>query len=451
MQLPEAYEKRMRRLLGGEFDAYLASFGETPERAFHINTVKISEERFLSLSPFGQRRAENREDCFLFDFDGIGKHPFHHAGMIYVQEPAAMFPIEGVDIQPDWKVLDMCAAPGGKSSQVMNRLGESGHLVSNEIIPSRCKMLTGNFERLGFKNATALCAAPKDVAERMAGVFDLVVCDAPCSGEGMFRKEINAIPEWSEKNVLLCAERQKEVLRYARECVAPGGYLLYSTCTFSEEENEENVLWFLREFPAFELVPMKENVYKFTAPGTPAAGKHAENMRRFYPQLAKGEGQFAALFRNTEDAPVKRKEICCGIKRPDKAEKELVNGFLSSLLSAYDPDRFGVLKDKLVYFDPDFPVPTDIAYMPGVTAGEFRKGRIEPHHQFFSAFGSEMKNKLDLSADDERVKRYLRGESFEAAGEKGWCAVLVEGCALSGGKLVDGYLKNNYPRGLQNL
>lgn len=451
MVLPTAYEERMKRILGEDYPAYLASFEQIPERAFHINKVKISEERFAKISPFMQKKAENREDCFLFSRDGIGKHPFHHAGMIYIQEPAAMFPVEGVEILPDWKVLDMCAAPGGKSSQVMQRLGENGHLVSNEIIPSRCKMLTGNFERLGFRNAAALCASPKDVAARCAGMFDLVVCDAPCSGEGMFRKEENAIPEWSEKKVLFCAERQREVLSSARKCVKPGGYLLYSTCTFSEEENEENVMWFLREFPEFGLVPMKENINKFTAPGTLAAGSSAELVRRFYPHLSAGEGQFAALFRNVNGSAAKRGNSVVALRKPDKAESELVRSFLSPLLSDYDADRFRVHKDKLVYCDPSFAVPSDIAYMTGVTVGTFKKGRIEPHHQFFSAFGAELQNRIELSADDERLKRYLHGESFAVSGEKGWYAVLTEGCSIGGGKLVDGYLKNNYPRGLQNI
>lgn len=450
MELPSAYADRMKRILKDGYDAYLSSFSSKAQRAFHINTVKISEERFLSLSPFGQKKADGRENCYLFDYDGIGRHPYHHAGMLYIQEPAAMFPAEGVDIKPDWTVLDMCAAPGGKSSQALERLGENGRLISNEIVPSRCKMLTGNFERLGFKNASALCAAPKDVAARFGAVFDLVVCDAPCSGEGMFRKNENAVSEWSEKNVALCAERQRSILCEAVKCVKPGGHLLYSTCTFSEEENEENVLWLLERFPQLELVPFKESVTAFTAPGTDKAGAKAGLMRRFYPHLSCGEGQFAALLRNTDDAPVKPPRLGA-LRKPNRAEAELINGFLSPMLDDYDPDCFRINKDKLVYAVPGLYAPPGLAYMTGVTAGSFKNGRIEPHHQFFSAFGAQMKNKAELSLEDERIKRYLRGESFEYRGEKGWCAVLVDGCTVGGGKIVNGYLKNAYPRGLQIL
>lgn len=449
--LPYAFENRMKRILGADFDAYLSSFDSLPERAFHVNNIKISTENFRKISPFNETKYENRDNCFLFSYEGIGKHPFHHAGMIYVQEPAAMFPVDCIDIKPQWNVLDLCSAPGGKTSQVLNRLSPEGNLVSNEIIPSRCKVLTGNLERLGAKNSTTLCTSPENVADCFGGIFDLVICDVPCSGEGMFRKERNAIPNWSEENVLMCAQRQRSIFSQAQRCVKPGGYLLYSTCTFSEEENEENIMWFINEYPRFKPVKMKDTADAFTVCGTEAAGEYREFMRRFYPHKAKGEGQFAVLLKDTSECEASFSTRSAELPKPEKNEELIARDFLSSVLSDYDFDRFRISKDKLVYVNPDFYVPSRFSYMSGVTVGTFKKGRLEPHHQFFSAFGAEMTNAIDFSVDDIRLNRYLKGESFEAAGEKGWCAVLVNGVALGGAKRVDGYLKNAYPRGLQSL
>ena len=248
-ELPLKYKERMKALLGAEFENYEKALSEEPVRAFRVNTDKISLEDFQKINIFSSEKIPYVENGFYLNFDKIGNHPYHHAGMIYVQEPGAMAPAECVEIEPDWKILDMCAAPGGKSSQLRNKLDENGVLVSNEIIPSRCKILTGNIERLGLRNTVTTCMDTKKLARTFPQSFDLIMVDAPCSGEGMFRKEEIAIDEWSEENVKMCAERQREILENACLCLKDGGYIVYATCTFSLEENEMTVDSFLHSHP----------------------------------------------------------------------------------------------------------------------------------------------------------------------------------------------------------
>ncbi|MBR2893963.1 MAG: RsmB/NOP family class I SAM-dependent RNA methyltransferase, partial [Clostridia bacterium] len=207
-QLPIAFEKRMKELLGDEFEEYKKALGEPAVRAFRVNTDKISLEDFERINEFSSEKIAYADTGYYFSHDRIGNHPFHHAGIIYVQEPGAMAPAECIYIDPDWTVLDMCAAPGGKSTQLKNKLGEKGILVSNEIVPSRCKILTGNIERLGLQRVVTTCLDTVKLARLYPHSFDLIMVDAPCSGEGMFRKEEIAIDEWSEANVKMCAERQ---------------------------------------------------------------------------------------------------------------------------------------------------------------------------------------------------------------------------------------------------
>ena len=200
--LPLEFQERMKSLLGDEYEAFIKAYDEKPQRAFRVNTDKISLEDFEKLNIFSTEKIPYVPNGFYFDYDGIGNHPYHHAGMIHIQEPAAMVPVESVEINPDWKVLDLCAAPGGKSSQIKNKLGENGVLVSNEIVPSRCKILTGNIERMGFKNVVTTCMHPQKLVKMFPeNYFNMIMVDAPCSGEGMFRKEEIAIDEWSPENV----------------------------------------------------------------------------------------------------------------------------------------------------------------------------------------------------------------------------------------------------------
>lgn len=446
--LPSDFTSRMKELLGDDYDKFITSFDEPPVRSFRVNTKKISDEKFNEINPFGGEKIEYAENAYYFDFDGIGNHPYHHAGMIYIQDPAAMSAVASVGIQPDWKILDLCAAPGGKSTHAASKL-KNGLLVSNEIIPSRCKILTGNIERMGIKNAITTCADVKRLSTLFGEEFDLVIVDAPCSGEGMFRKDETAVNEWSLANVKLCAERQDEILSYAKDFVNEGGYLLYSTCTYSPEENEMCIDRFLSQNENFELVEVNESVKKATADGVFFDGCKTENIsfcRRFYPHVSKGEGQFIALMKKTSAnyINIKRENA---IEKISKAEEKIVFDFLDSTLIDYDKNCVKKYKDNIVYFEPDFIVPKGVAFSWGVTIGTVQKNYIQPHHQFFMAMGKSFKRQIELTK--EEAESYLKGNTIPCQCENGWATVLIDGCTLGGVKVVNGTAKNHYPKGLR--
>lgn len=446
-KLPQKFKMRMEALLGEEFEQYENALSQPPVRAFRVNTDKISLKNFEKINLFGSEKIPYAENGYYLSCDKIGNHPYHHAGMIYVQEPGAMAPAECIDIEPDWCVLDMCAAPGGKSTQLKNKLGEKGILVSNEIIPARCKILTGNIERLGLKNAVITCMDTKKLAKTFPKTFDLIMVDAPCSGEGMFRKEEIAIDEWSEENVKMCAERQKDILENAAQCLKDGGYIIYATCTFSLEENEMVIDHFLSLHPEFELLPVKKAVQEYTSPGISFDGCTCENLnltRRFYPHKAKGEGQFMAVLHNTNEV-YSYTQSKAKAERTDKA----VFDFLDDTLTDYNRENVLMYNGNPIYFTPDFEISKGTAFACGVTIGEIKKNYILPHHQFFMAMGELFKRKIELTADSEALKKYLHGEEICAACPNGWAAVLVDGCTVGGAKVSNGRAKNHYPKGLR--
>ncbi len=448
IKLPESFERRMKILLGNDFDKYIQSLDENPVKGFRVNTDKISIEDFEKINIFGTEKIPYVENGFYLDYEKAGNHPYHHAGMIYIQEPGAMAPAECVDIQQDWVCLDMCAAPGGKSTQIKNKLDENGILVSNEIISSRCRILTGNIERLGLRNCVTTCMDTKKLSKYFTDTFDFIMCDAPCSGEGMFRKEQIAVDEWSEENVKMCAERQKEILENAVPLLKKGGYIVYATCTFSLEENEMVIDSFLLEHPDFELVEVKSKVIENTADGIFFNGCRTDNIhfaRRFYPHISKGEGQFMAVLHN------KTENYSFDSHNDRKTEKtdRIVTDFLDDVLTDYDKSNVTTYNGNPVYFSPDLDIQKGSAFCCGVTIGEIRKNYIQPHHQFFMAMGKDFKRKIELNADDERTKKYLHGEEITTDCENGWAVVTVNGCAVGGAKVVNGNAKNHYPKGLR--
>lgn len=445
-ELPKEYVARMKMLLGDEYADYEREVNGAPVKAFRVNTDKISLEDFEKLNIFSNEKIPYVENGFYLDFDKIGNHPYHHAGMLYVQEPAAMAPAECIDVHPDWTVLDMCAAPGGKSTQIKNKLSENGVLVSNEIISSRCRILTGNVERLGLTNTVTTCMDSERLAKTFPYTFDLVMVDAPCSGEGMFRKEEIAISEWSEENVEKCAKRQTEILENAVRCVKNGGYIIYATCTFSLDENEKVIDAFLQNHPEFELVPVKEAVKAHTEDGIYFENCKCENIneaRRFYPHKAKGEGQFMAVLHSKEEVYSKKAKTA-----PKKIDVTVFK-FLDDVLVAYEKENVRLYNGNPVYFTPDFQVNDGVAFSCGITIGEVRKNYVLPHHQFFMGIGKLFKRQINLTLDDERVTKYLRGEEIPCGCENGWAAVTVDGCTLGGVKVTNGVAKNHYPKGLR--
>lgn len=437
--LDEKFVERMKGLLGEDgFEKYSLELTREGKRALRINPLKKPEEIPFELTP-----VPYCDYGYYFDFDRIGQHPLHHAGAIYVQEPAAMVPIASVEIKEDFKILDTCASPGGKSTQAAAYLGENGFIISNEISPQRAKVLSGNLERLGLKNAVVTSADVKTLTEGFRDFFDLVIVDAPCSGEGMFRKEPDALRDWSVENVLTCAKRQKDIIEGAAAAVAGGGYLLYSTCTFSKEENEDVVNDFLLNHPEFSLVSPKASILPYTV-----GGVGNDKMRRFYPHIAFGEGQFTALMQKEEG---ERGEYTGKtlLEELNREERAITEKFLDEALEEYNKDFLFKFKDNIVYIDPEIPVPEKITYSAGVTVGEIKKGYIQPHHSLFSSMGTKFKRKIALNYEDKRLNAYLFGESIFADCENGYVAILVSGVALGGGKAVNGQIKNHYPKGLR--
>ena len=446
MRLPLEFKERMQTLLGEEYADFEKSLEKEPVRAFRVNTDKISLSDFEKINIFGTEKIPYTENGFYLSLDKAGNHPYHHAGMIYIQEPAAMAPAECLTIEPDWKILDMCAAPGGKSSQLRNKLSDKGILISNEIISSRCKILTGNMERLGFNNTATTCYDSKRISEIFPKTFDMIMVDAPCSGEGMFRKEPIAIEEWSVENVKRCAKRQLEILENAALCLKGGGYIVYATCTFSLEENEMVIDKFLENHPEFEILPVKESVRNHTSDGISFEGSKEKNLhfaRRFYPHKSRGEGQFMALLHNKE-----MEFDSSFLRKPEKVEKSVFE-FLDETLTEYKKENVFVSDDYAFYLPRHFDMKKGSPFMKGINIGEVKKNYILPHHQFFSSLGKNFKRKIELSPESEEMKKYLRGEEFETDMPNGWAVITTGGVALGGVKVVSGTAKNHYPKGLR--
>lgn len=412
-----------------------------------------------------------------------------------------MAPVSAVPLQKGWKVLDLCASPGGKSGQLAALIGEEGTLVSNEYVASRCTTLAGNIERLGVRNAIVTNADAKMLAEWYPEAFDLVVVDAPCSGEGMFRKNEQAVAQWTPALVDECAERQHELLLSAAKMVKPGGWLLYSTCTFEVAENEERVAALLAERVDFSLTAPNPEVAAIARSGVPLTeGAHAlteaeaAHCLRFYPHISGGEGQFLAVMRREgvldegDDtyvppfadalAPVADKRG--GKKRSSKGayksdalrplsaeERSLCEAFLADVLTEEGVARLLPLlavRDGSVWaIGAKLPVPPARVYLPGVCVGSLvisksaskgKDGRFRPHHQFFSAYGQYFRNRIELDpaveADSRLLAAYLHGDVI-AAPFNGWGVVTVCGAPLGGVKASGGMAKNHYPKGLRRF
>jgi len=454
--LPSKFEERMRLILKEDYDAFRTALDESAVRAARINTTKISVEDFLFSTDLTLSPLSYAKDGFILeDPEHIGVSPEHHAGMIYVQDPGALATVNAVDLPEGALVLDACAAPGGKASQLASRIGDGGFLFANEYVPKRAKIIVGNLERLGVKNAFVTSLDTSEFPKMFSSVFDLVLCDAPCSGEGMFRKYSEAVSEWSEENVKTSQARQKEILKNCAATVKPGGYLLYSTCTYSTEENEENVIAFLDSHPDFSLVPVKDELARVTSGGVfELSLKYDLSLtRRFYPHVSRGEGQFIALFKrdeNIDGAPTFLYKS--GERSPSKEEISVITKFFKDNLQTVPDGRLIKQGDGVSLLPSDLPVPPRSLFMAGVMVGEVKKGILFPHHQFFSAYGKDFIRKENLKSGDQRVLSYLRGEEIEAleCKENGYLAVLYEGAPLGGGKMSMGRIKNHYPKGLRN-
>ena len=457
MALPEKFKERMKDIRKDDYDSFIASFEDrSAVRALRVNTLKTDKDTFKSKAHFDLSPLSFTENGFIFNEEKVGGHPLHHAGAFYVQDPGAMCSVAAVShyILPDMRVLDLCAAPGGKSTQIASLL-KDGYLVSNEIDRSRCRILRSNLERMGVRRATLTNTDSSDIADSFGTVFDFVVVDAPCSGEGMMRKYDEAVEEWSEENVKMCAERQKEILDNAARCTSPDGYLLYSTCTFSLEENEMTVDAFLSRHPDFTIVPVSESAVAVTADGIDFEGAHfnMKECRRFYPHISPGEGQFLCLMKKSADGeeyiPKKKKKEKGKSPSPalSKDDIRILEKFFGDNLTVEGDLVFSLMGDT-VMFSQNLPTHKAAVFC-GVPVGSIVKGRLEPHHHLFSAMGKQFKRQIKLESTSDDAIAYLQGQVIDAECENGWCAVLIDGCPAGGGKVVDGKVKNHYPKGLR--
>ena len=448
--LPINFKKRMQALLGAEADAFFATYEKAPVRALRINRIKAKNATAEALCPFSITPIPYDSDGFIFDEEHIGHSPLHHGGGIYIQDPGAMSAIAALPLQKGMKVLDLCAAPGGKSAQIAVAIGDSGLLYSNEYVPSRAKILVGNLERLGVRNAVVTSTDTADYKKWFSAYFDAVVVDAPCSGEGMFRKNDMATEEWSEDAVRKCAERQAMILENAAPTVKDGGYLLYSTCTFSIEENEETVVRFLRSHPDYTLIEICELVKKQTADGISlpdAQDIPLHFCRRFYPHIAPGEGQFIALMQR-KTCDMQRILYKDASNELSKEENRIVSDFIKKTLDLPIGSRICRVGDTLCILKEAQAVPPRAVFSSGVCLGRVEKGRLIPHHQLFSALGDCFYKKAHLDA--QAAALYLHGDEIATDGEDGFTAVFYGPLALGGAKVSCGRLKNHYPKGLRN-
>lgn len=459
--LPEAFCSRMHRLLGESYDAFAVQIKEKESvRALRVNAIKTTPEALLPTLPGNHTPIPYTDDGFLTALEKPGHLPAHHAGAFYMQDPSAMSTVQAIDVKPGWAILDCCAAPGGKTTQLSAYAGERGVVVANEYVSSRCRILQGNVERMGCRNTLVTNLEPAALAECYPDQFDLVVVDAPCSGEGMFRKNSAAITEWSEEAVALCAARQRHILANAARCVAPGGYLLYSTCTFAPAENEENVIWFLDTHSAFSLTEVNAKLLPYTAPGLSLSDRYDLSLtRRFYPHIAPGEGQYVALMHRREEGETtaasresaKKTAATLSLSSPSREEQAIAEAFLRDTLQSMPSLPLRLWRRQLC-FCPEIPLPSHGVFSCGVPLGTVQKGRVEPHHHFFSAYGEGFLRRYALNGTSPEANAYLHGMTLSADGrENGWCVVTVDGCALGGGKMAGGILKNHYPKGLRQV
>ena len=454
--LPEKFKERMKDLLADEYDSFISALEDkNAVRGVRENLKKCNTGTLKELLGDEIIPLDYVENGYVYKSSKpVGSTPMHHSGMIYMQDPGAMATAAALDIKPDWWVLDTCSAPGGKTSQVAERLSDGGFILSNEYVPKRAKIIVGNLERLGIKNAIVTSLDTAELGKMYKGIFDLVIVDAPCSGEGMFRKSEESLTEWSEENVALCAARQKEILDNVACTVKKDGFLLYSTCTYAIEENEMVIDSFIRKHPEYELIRVKEEVERASDSGirfTGCSTLNIEYTRRFYPHKREGEGQFIALLKRKSTEEKQTILYKDNTKPLSKQEMEAISSFFKSNFKSTPKGRPVKVGENPVLISHGCPVPPRSVFMSGVLLGEIRSGMLHPSHQLFSCYGDEFKLSEELDDGDTRLEAYLRGEEIPSKNtEKGYIAIKYKGATLGGGKLSGGRIKNHYPKGLRN-
>lgn len=537
--LPEQFLDRMQKMLGSEYEAFVESFEQEKYQALRLNALKISMNG-VSARALGESSTENTVEKLAQDSmtkseqdasqtnafahltpvswakngyyyekeDTPGKHPYHEAGVYYIQEPSAMAPVTLLDPQPGEHILDLCAAPGGKSTQIAAAMNGEGLLVTNEIHPARAKILSENIERMGIRNACVTNETPQHLAQVFPEYFDRVLVDAPCSGEGMFRKNEAACEEWSLENVELCGERQDEILDCAAQMLRTGGRLVYSTCTFAPIENEGSISRFLSRHTEFSIIEIPKQELGIDGDGVseyveePAPG--IEKTLRLWPHRIKGEGHYAAVLTKInvvglDENPDKAKIAECDMvtsndesARNDEAnfggvdgeheaqtiytklqprtltmapgglqkrisEKELgefpafAKEFLRGKLAEISHGNYMKFGDNIYLMPENMPNLKGLKVLrPGLHIGTLKKNRFEPSHALALALDPrDAVHTWNLSSKENTINAYLDGQTFPAEGEKGWYLICVDGFGIGWGKLAGGIMKNHYPKGLR--
>ncbi len=431
----------MKNLLADEYEEWLKFYNSGDVfRGLRVNTLKCGADKLAKHIGFELKPTPFCRDGFYIpsEITGIGNHPLHHAGAFYVQEPSATSAVTMLGVQKGDRVLDLCAAPGGKSTQIACALGGEGLLWSNEIVKNRAIILLSNIERMGVRNAVVSNCRPDALCDRLRGYFDRVLVDAPCSGEGMFRKN-SAAEEWSVEHVKSCADRQLKILNSAKSALKENGVLVYSTCTFSREENEGVIERFLAENPDFVL---EDSGVSF---GRPTLGY----ARRIFP-MDGGEGHFAARLRKRSYEP----SVPETRRKTDKLPDAVAEFYTTVFRDKPFGESLSIVGDKILAFDKPLPDTKGLSVLrSGVLLGELRKNRVEPHHCAFMAAGAEdCAERVDFDCDSDQIRRFLHGEELEIASDlKGYTAVTVNGVTVGFGKASGGRLKNKYPKGLRTL
>ncbi len=422
--LPQKFIERMKKQLPeSEWEAFFAVYGNAPYTGARVNALKAR----VKDTPFADYPPVEWEENGFYTSEKIGAHPYHFAGVLYSQEPSAMRVAPLLEAQAGERVLDLCSAPGGKGTRLAADLEGAGIAVLNEPIASRAKILSQNVERLGITNAVVTCAYPNALAKVFPEYFDKILVDAPCSGEGMFRKNAEeALTEWSEENVALCAERQREILDCAVKMLKKGGKIAYSTCTFASEEDEKQAQNFLQTHGKMRLL-FEE---------------------KLYPHREAGEGHYVAVFEKTAGEENDLKPFKRAVSL---ATEKLYREFEKTFFVRFRAENLHETAGALYALPSDMPDFGKLHILrAGVRLGEVVGGRFQPSHALVMASQKEdFCNFVDLPLTDIRVEKYLRGETLEADGENGWCAVLVDGYPLGLGKRVNGTVKNHLPKGLR--
>lgn len=490
--LPEEFLERMKEMLGEEYGEFLASYEEPRTYGLRVNRRKITPEEFEHLNLFPVRRIPWVENGFFYEGSvRPAQHPLYAAGLYYLQEPSAMTPAACLPVRPGERVLDLCAAPGGKATELGARLQGEGLLVANDISASRARALLYNLEVFGIDNAFVTNETPSALAGVFEGFFDKILVDAPCSGEGMFRKEEAVAKDWTPEKSEYFAGQQREIVCQAVKMLRPGGKLLYSTCTFAPCEDEQTISWVLEQFPEMHLIPLPR--YEGFSGGCPRWGDGREELKlcvRIWPYRMHGEGHFLALLEkegtagedsgNPPKVPQERSRLSDRresgeggrIKKKKTGKKAGRNSGMSGAVSGYGPGRKEreileaflepctrrIPMERLeqrgqkIYLVPELPDHVrGLKFLRnGLYMGEIRKDRFEPSQQLaMSLKAGEFREKVCLDPEDERVERYLRGETVEVLPEEtespsGWKLVCAGGYPLGWGKLVQGILKNKY-------